>query len=61
MVELVAPDLPGHALSSFPAKGLFVGRLQGDEGICPRNRGALFEMAMTNTISLFFSGGGFTK
>jgi hypothetical protein len=61
VVELVAPGLPGHALSSSPAMGLFLGRLQRDKGICPQNRGALFEMAMTNTISLFFSGGGFTK
>jgi hypothetical protein len=61
MVELVTPGLPSLELSSSPATRQFVGRLQGDKGICLQNRGALFEMAMTNPIALFFSGGRFTK
>ena len=61
MVGLVAPYLTSLALSSSPSMRLFVGRLQGDKGVCPWNRGALFEMAMPNTISLFFSGSRFKK
>ena len=53
-VEFVVPGVPGHALTSSPAMRLFVGRLQGDKVIYPRNRGALIKMAMTNNRSFVY-------
>jgi hypothetical protein len=32
-IEFMAPSIPSHALTSYPAMRLFVGRLQGDKVI----------------------------